>query len=64
MLLIILILFLIGHSDLLGTLAPIMISFGVLGLLLLYITWQSRGFGIYMGNLDISEIPYIVRGSY
>ena len=62
MLLIILILFLLGHADLHKTLGPIIIGFGAFGLLMLYWTWQSRGFDIFMGNLDVSEIPFIVRG--
>lgn len=61
-LLIILIVFLLQYNDLLKTFALPIIFLGICNITGIYLTWQSRGFKIFMGNLDISEIPFIVRG--
>jgi len=62
MLLIILILFLLQYNKLYKSFALPIIFLGLCNIGALYLTWQSRGFKIFMGNLDISEIPFIVRG--
>jgi len=62
MLLVILILVLLRHNGLSRTFVLPVVALGVLKILMFYLCWQSRGFHVFFGHLDVTEIPFIVRG--